>query len=113
MHPKSKFIDIKALINREALLAKSSYLRRQPIFQESMLVPEENLEDHANKIINSIYTQWLRASENNESVIHIIPLLRIKPSTREYFKNMFNQKLIQTTLSPKKYVSINDWTDTI
>lgn len=54
--------------------------------------PDQTLEDQVDNLLKTISLQRQRAIKNNESVIHIITLLQIKPSDRAYFMNNFKTK---------------------
>jgi len=56
---------------------------------------EQTLEDQVDNILKTISIQRQRAIENQETVIHIITLLRMKPSGRYYFMNNFKHKALK------------------
>ena len=53
--------------------------------------PYQSLEDQVDNILEVVFNQYERANKLNESVIHIVTLLRIKPADRIYFRNNFNK----------------------
>lgn len=59
------YADIKSPLDPEVIRARNE--------------PEQSLEDQVNNLLKTISIQRQRAIENQESVIHIINLLRIKP----------------------------------
>ncbi len=74
---------------------------------------EQTLEDQVDNILESISTQRQRAIEHNESVIHIINLLRIKPSERAYFMANFKTKALKQNLDLNGVTFINISSNTI
>jgi len=64
-------------------------------------------------LLKTISIQRQRAINNNESVIHIITLLRIKPSDRAYFMNNFKTKALKQNLDLNGVKFINTSNDTI
>ncbi len=74
---------------------------------------EQTLEDQVDNLLETISKQRQRAIKNNESVIHIITLLRIKPSDRAYFMNNFKAKALQQNLDLNGVTFINTSSDTI
>jgi hypothetical protein len=64
-------------------------------------------------ILKTIYKQRQRAIDNNETVIHIITLLRIKPSDRAYFMQNLENKVVQQKLDVIGIQFINTSIDTI
>ena len=64
-------------------------------------------------LLKSISLQRQRAIRNNESVIHIITLLRIKPSNRAYFMNNFKTKALNQDLDLNGVKFINTFSDRI
>ncbi len=69
------YVDIKSPLNPEVKRARS--------------LPPESLEIQADNILKSILVQVDRAEKNNTKVIHLITLLRLKPSDRLGFLRIF------------------------
>ena len=64
-------------------------------------------------LLETISSQRQRAIDNNESVIHIITLLRIKPSDRAYFINNFETKALKQNLDLNGVKFMNTSSDMI
>ena len=79
-----KYADVKSPLDPEVIRARNE--------------PEQTLEDQVDNLLKTISLQRQRAIKNNESVIHIITLLRIKPSDRAYFIDNFKQKALRQNL---------------
>ena len=75
--------------------------------------PYQSLEDQVNNLLKTISLQRQRAINNNESVIHIITLLRIKLSDRAYFMNNLKTKALQQNLDLNGVRFMNTSSDTI
>lgn len=75
--------------------------------------PYQSLEDQVDNLLESIVSQRQRARDNNESVIHIITLLRIKPSDRAYFMNNFKTKGLKQNLDLNGVKFMNTSSDMI
>lgn len=93
------YIDIKSPLDPEIIRARNE--------------PEQTLEDQVDNLLKTISLQRQRAIKNNESVIHIITLLRIKPSDRAYFMNNFKTKALKQNLDLNRVKFINTSSDTI
>jgi hypothetical protein len=74
---------------------------------------DETLEDQVDNLLKTIPLQHKRAIDNGESVIHIITLLRIKPSDRIYFMDNFKAKAIMEKLDLNGIKFINKSSDKI
>lgn len=74
-------VDIKMSLDPEVIRARNE--------------SEQTLEDQVDNILKTISIQRQRAIENQETVIHIITLLRMKPSGRSYFMNNFKHKALK------------------
>ena len=96
---KPTYVDIKAPLDPEVIRARGE--------------PYQTLEDQVDNLLKTISLQRKRAIENNESVIHIITLLRIKPSDRAYFINNFKTKALKQDLDLNGVKFINTSSDTI
>jgi hypothetical protein len=75
--------------------------------------PEQTLKDQVDNILKTISLQRQRAIKNNENVIHIITLLRIKPPDRAYFMNNFTNKALRQKLDLNGVKFINTSSDTM
>ena len=93
------YVDIKSPLDPEVTRARNE--------------PDQTLEDQVDNLLKTISRQRQRAIKNNESVIHIIPLLRIKPSDRAYFMNNFKTKALKENLDLNGVKFINTSSDTI
>ena len=96
---KPTYVDIKSPLDPEVIRARNE--------------PEQTLEDQVDNILKTISLQRQRAIKNNESVIHIITLLRIKPSDRAYFMDNFRTKALKQNLDLNGVKFINTSSDTI
>jgi hypothetical protein len=96
---KPTYVDIKSPLDPKVIRARNE--------------PEQSLEDLVDNLLKSISLQRQRAIKNNESVIHIITLLRIKPSYRAYFMNNFKTKALRQNLDLNGVKFINTSSDTI
>jgi hypothetical protein len=96
---KPTYVDIKSPLDPEVMRARNE--------------PYQSLEDQVDTILKTISLQRQRAIENNESVIHIITLLRIKPSDRAYFMENFKQKALRQNLDLNGIKFMNTSSDRI
>jgi hypothetical protein len=96
---KPTYVDIKSPLDPEVIRARNE--------------PDQTLEDQVDNLLKTISLQRQRAIKNNESVIHIITLLRIKPSDRAYFMNNFKTKALKQNLDLNGVKFINISSDTI
>ena len=96
---KPTYVDIKSPLDPEVIRARDE--------------PYQSLEDQVDNLLETISSQRQRAIDNNESVIHIITLLRIKPSDRAYFMNNFKTKALKQNLDLNGVKFINTSSDTI
>ena len=78
------YVDIKAPLDPEVIRARDE--------------PYESLDDQVDNLLKTISRQRNRAIQTNESVVHIINLLRIKPADRSYFMDNFLRKAAQQNL---------------
>lgn len=67
-----------------------------PAVKRARGLTPESLEIQADNIIKSILVQVARAEKNNTTVVHIITLLRIKPSDRVDFLRIFMAKTAES-----------------
>ena len=93
------YVDIKSPLDPEVIRARGE--------------PYQSFEDQVDNLLKTIYLQRQRAIKYNESVIHIITLLRIKPSDRAYFMNNFKTKAVKQNLDLNGVQFINTSSDTI
>lgn len=98
---KPTYIDIKSPLDPEVIRIRA---RGEPY---------QSLEDQVDNILKTISLQRQRAINNNESVIHIITLLRIKPSDRAYFMNNFKTKALKQNLDLNGVKFMNTSSDMI
>ena len=96
---KPTYVDIKSPLDPEVIRARGE--------------PYQSLEDQVDNILKTISLQRQRAINNNESVIHIITLLRIKPSDRAYFMNNFKTKALKQNLDLNGVKFMNTSSDMI
>ena len=96
---KPTYVDIKSPLDPEVIRARNE--------------SEQTLEDQVDNLLKTISEQRQRAIKNNESVIHIITLLRIKSSDRAYFMNNFKTKALKQNLDLNGVKFINISSDTI
>lgn len=96
---KPTYVDIKSPLDREVMRARYE--------------PYQSLEDQVDNLLKTIFLQRQRAINNNESVIHIITLLRIKPSDRAYFMNNFKTKALKQNLDLNGVKFMRTSSDTI
>ena len=75
--------------------------------------PYQSLEQQVDNLLKSIPVQRNRAHHYNESVIHVISLLRMKPSNRSYFIENFKAKASIQNLDLHEVVFLNTSTDRI
>ena len=78
------YADVKSPLDPEVIRARNE--------------PEQSLEDQVNNLLKTISIQRERALKYNESVVHIINLLRIKTSDRAYFMENFRVKALKQNL---------------
>lgn len=78
---QTMYIDIKLPFDPEVIRARNE--------------SEQTLEDQVENILKTISIQRQRVIDNQETVIHIITLLRMKPSDRSYFMNNFKHKALK------------------
>jgi hypothetical protein len=93
------YVDIKSPLDPEVIRARNE--------------PEQTLEDQVDKLLETISKQRQRATKYQETVIHIITLLRIKPSDRAYFMRNFRNKALKQNLDLTGVKFINTSIDTI
>lgn len=93
------YVEIKAPIDPEVLIGLKK--------------PKPILEDQVNDLLKKIFRERKRAIKDNESVIHIISLLRMKPSDRAYFIDIFKTKAVQENLDLNGVTFINTSSDRI
>lgn len=96
---KPTYVDIKSPLDPEVIRARNE--------------PPQTLEDLVDNLLKMISLQRERAIKYNESVIHIITLLRIKPSERIYFMNNFRTKALKQNLDLNGVKFINTSSDMI
>lgn len=93
------YADVKAPIDPEVIIARDEAY--------------QSLETQVDNLLNTISYQRSRAIKYNESVIHIINLLRIKPSDRAYFMQNFIVKAVNQNLDLNGIQFINTSDNTI
>lgn len=93
------YVDIKAPLDPEVMRARGQAY--------------QSLEDQVDNLLTTIASQRERAIASNESVVHVINLLRIKPSDRTYFINNFRRKAALQNLDTNCVAFINISSDTI
>lgn len=96
---KPVYVDIKTPLDPETILARGEN--------------PESIEDCVNNLLRKIEFQRARAHKYNSDVIHIITLLRIKPSNRTYFINNFKAKALDKNINFNGVRFINTSPDTI
>ena len=96
---KPTYVDIKSPLDPEVIRARNE--------------PPQTLEDQVDNLLKTISIQRERAIKYNESVIHIITLLRIKPSERTYFMTNFRIKALKQNFDLNGVKFINTSSDTI
>ena len=93
------YVDIKAPLDPEVMRAWGE--------------PYQSLEDQVDNLLKTMALHRKRAIDNDESVIHIITLLRIKPSDRAYFMNNFKIKALNQNFDMNGVAFINTSSDRI
>ena len=93
------YVDVKAPIDPEVIIARNE--------------PYQSLETQVDNLLKTISYQRIRAIKYNESVIHMINLLRIKPSDRYYFMQNFIAKAVNQNLDLNGIQFINTSDNTI
>jgi hypothetical protein len=93
------YVDIKSPLDPEVIRARNE--------------PEQTLEDQVDNLLKTIYIQRQRATDNQETVIHIITLLRIKPSDRAYFMDNLKNKALKQNLDVTRILFLNTSIDRI
>lgn len=67
----------------------------------------QSLEDQMDNLLKSISKQRNRAIKEGENVLHIITLLPIKPSDRDYFVTIFKNKAFQANVDRSSIYFLN------
>jgi len=96
---KLTYVDIKSPLDPEIIRARDE--------------GDQTLENQVDNLLKTISLQRKRAIDNDESVIHIITLLRIKPADRLYFTNNFKAKALIQNLDLNGVKFINTSSDKI
>lgn len=87
------YVDIKSALDPEVIRARGE--------------PYQSIEDQVDNMLATISYQKARGRDNNVSVLHIISLLRLKPSDRAYFMKNFYQKAALKNLDTSSIAFIN------
>jgi hypothetical protein len=98
-HIRATFLDIKALIDPETIVARGN--------------PYQSFETQIDNILKSIISQRNRAKQYKESVIHIINFLRIRPSDRVYCMKIFAAKAARDKLDLNGVQFLNTYDSSI